>query len=131
MPEAAAAGKLHKYIIGNIMDFETIKIWYMSLGEQYGVDPIIFGVIYIGAIPFFTLSIGWLVKNFRNKKSILLPMLSSEFFFISAYLYLIIAGKNVPLWVYGFIILLVVLGGYSTIKKVKGQINDEEVNSEI
>ncbi len=46
------------------MDIETIRIWFMSLGEQYGVDPIIFGVIYVGAIPFFTLSIGWLVKNF-------------------------------------------------------------------
>ena len=58
-------------------------------------------------------------------------MLSSGFFFISAYLYLIIAGKNVPVWVYGFIVLLVVFGGYSTIKKVKGQINDKEVNDEI
>jgi ABC-type Co2+ transport system permease subunit len=110
------------------MDFETIKIWFMSLGDQYEVDPIIFGVIYIGAIPFFTLSIGWIVKNFRKEKSILLPMLSSGFFFISAYLYLIIAGKNVPLWVYGFIVLLVVFGGFTTIKKVRKQINAKEVN---
>ena len=108
------------------MDFEAIKIWFMSLGNQYGVDPIIFGAIYVGAIPFFTLSLGWLIKSFKNKKPILLPMLLSGFFFISAYLYLIIAGKNVPIWVYGFILLMVVWGGYSTIKKVKGQINVEE-----
>ena len=112
------------------MDFEAIKIWFMNLGDQYGVNPIIFGAIYVGAIPFFTLSLGWLVKSFRNKKSILLPMLSSGFFFISAYLYLIIAGKNVPVWIYGFIVLLVVFGGYSTVKKVKGQINGKEVNDE-
>ena len=111
------------------MDIETITIWFMSLGNQYGVDPIIFGAIYIGAIPFFTLSIGWLVKNIRNKKSTLLPILSSGFFFISAYLYLIIAGKNVPFWVYGFIILLVVFCGYTTIKKVRKQINANEVNN--
>jgi hypothetical protein len=45
------------------MDFEAIKIWFMSLGDQYGVNPIIFGAIYVGAIPFFTLSLGWLVKS--------------------------------------------------------------------
>jgi ABC-type Co2+ transport system permease subunit len=112
------------------MDFEAIKIWFMSLGDQYGVNPIIFGAIYVGAIPFFTLSLGWLVKSIKNKKPILLPILSSGFFFISAYLYLIIAGKNVPIWVYGFIVLLVLFGGYSTIKKVKGQIDDEELTDE-
>ena len=76
------------------MDFEAISIWFMSLGDQYGVNPIIFGAIYVGAIPFFTISLGWLVKSFKNKKPIILPMLSSGFFFISAYLYLIIQDQN-------------------------------------
>jgi len=44
--------------------FEQAYVWFMSLGKQYGVNPIIFGVIYVGAIPFFTLSIAWLVKNY-------------------------------------------------------------------
>jgi ABC-type Co2+ transport system permease subunit len=113
------------------MDFEAIKIWFMSLGDQYGVNPIVFGAIYVGAIPFFTLSVGWIVNNYRKKKSILLPMSSTGFFFISAYLYLIIVGKNVPLWVYGFIALLVITSGYSTIRKVKGKIEEKEVIHEI
>ena len=74
--------------------------WFYSLGENYGVNPLIFGAIYVGAIPFFSLSIAWLVKNYRQKKSIVLPALSAMFFFISAYIYLIFAGKNVPVWVY-------------------------------
>ncbi len=32
--------------------------WMLTLGARYGVNPIIFGTIYIGAIPFFLLSIG-------------------------------------------------------------------------
>lgn len=107
------------------MDFNTIKDWFLGLGEEYGVNPIIFGVIYVGAIPFFTMSIAWLIRNFKRKKSILLPVLSSGFFFVSAYLYLIIAGKNVPVWVYFFIVILVILGAFSTIKKVKKQIVEE------
>ena len=104
--------------------YESLKIWFFSLGENYGVNPIIFGRIYVGAIPFFTISIGWLVRNYRQKKSIIVPGLSAIFFFISAYLYLIIAGRNVPFWVYGIIILMVLIGTYSTVKKIKDQLRE-------
>ncbi|MCH8907759.1 MAG: hypothetical protein IH840_11775 [Candidatus Heimdallarchaeota archaeon] len=40
------------------MDWNTVKEWFLSFGEQYNVNPIIFGAIYIGAIPFFMLVIG-------------------------------------------------------------------------
>ena len=102
--------------------WQDIQEWFLSLGEQYGVNPILFGAIYVGAIPFFTLSIGWLVRNLRRKKSIVLPTLSAGFFFVSAYLYLVIAGQNIPLWVYGFIAVLVLFGIYSTVQKVRRQV---------
>lgn len=106
------------------MELSALYKWFMSLGENYGVNPIVFGVIYIGAIPFFTLSLGWLVRNIKRKKPFILPLLSTGFFFISAYLYLIIAGKNVPIWVYGFVVALILLGAYSTFNKVKSQIKE-------
>lgn len=102
--------------------FETVKIWFFSLGENYGVNPIIFGTIYVGAIPFFTISVAWLVRNYKTDKSIIAPVLSAGFFFVSAYLYLIIAGRNVPYWVYIFVILLLVGGGISTYKKIQSKI---------
>ena len=97
----------------------------MGLGAQYGVDPIIFGSIYVGAIPFFTLSLGWFVRNLKQKKPIALPALSAGFFFISAYLYLLIAGQNIPAWVYGMVALLVIFGVYTTVNKVRAQIAEE------
>lgn len=103
----------------------------MSLGDAYGVNPIIFGAIYVGAIPFFTLSIAWLVRNYRIDRSIVLPVLSASFFFVSAYLYLIIAGKDVPLWVYGVVVGMLAYGGWSTFRKVKYKINDVEEADEI
>jgi len=106
--------------------FEMAKDWFLGLGEQYGVNPIIFGSIYVGAIPFFTLSLGWLVKNYRKGKSIVLPALSTTFFFISAYLYLIIAGKNVPWWVYVVVVLLVAVGAYSTIRKIRKRVDETD-----
>lgn len=104
---------------------EVFISWFMGLGEEYGVNPLIFGSIYVGAIPFFTLSIGWLVKNYRNDRSIVLPAISATFFFISAYLYLIIAGKNVPIWVYVLVVLMVLYGAYTTFQKVRLKMKDE------
>ncbi len=106
------------------MSWEAIQNWFFGLGENYGVNPLIFGAIYVGAIPFFSISIGWLIRNYRQRKSFVLPALSAMFFFISAYVYLIFAGKNVPLWVYGMVVLLIVFGAYSTIKKIRKQIKE-------
>ena len=106
------------------MNLDAIQNWFLSLGAEYGVNPLIFGAIYVGAIPFFSLSIGWLIRNYRKGKSVVPPALAAMFFFVSAYIYLIFAGKNVPWWVYGAGILLIVVGVYSTIKKVRRQINE-------
>ncbi len=105
--------------------FDQILSWFMSLGDQYGVNPIIFGLIYIGAIPFFTLSIAWLGRNYSKGFSIVMPVLSASFFFVSAYLYLIIAGENVPVWVYGVVISMLAYGGWATYRKVRKQIKHE------
>lgn len=99
--------------------WNQLQDWFWGLGETYQVNPLIFGGIYVGAIPFFFLSLGWLIRNYRKKKSIVLPVLLTGFFFISAYLYLIIVGENIPVWVYVVIAALVGYGAFSTFKKVK------------
>ena len=101
---------------------EALQDWFLSLGTEYGVNPWIFGGIYVGAIPLFTASVGWLVRNAKQKKSIVVPGLAAGFFFVSAYLYLIIAGENVPLWVYAFIVALVAVGAWSAVRKVRAQL---------
>jgi len=106
------------------MSWDAVQNWFFGLGENYGVNPLIFGAIYVGAIPFFSLSIGWLIQNYRKRKSIVLPMLCAMFFFISAYIYLIFAGKNVPFWVYGAVVAMILLGAYSTFKKVRKGISE-------
>lgn len=102
-----------------------IEGWFFGLGKRYNVNPIIFGSIYVGAIPFFSLSIAWLIRNLRRGRSAVAPLLSAAFFFVSAYLYLLIAGKNIPVWVYVFIAGMLALGIWSTVRKVRGQIGRE------
>jgi hypothetical protein len=99
--------------------WHLFKEWFFGLGGKYNVNPYIFGAIYIGAIPFFFFFLYRTIKKIRNKKSFVLSALLTGLFFISAYLYLIIVGKNIPVWVYIFIAIMVGYGIYSTLKKIK------------
>jgi hypothetical protein len=99
--------------------WENFKEWFLHLGENYGVNPFIFGSIYVGAIPFFFLCLGWTIQNIRKKKSFTLPLLLTGFFFISAYLYLVVVGKNIPAWVYVFLAVMISYGAYSTYRKIR------------
>jgi hypothetical protein len=110
-----------------VTDWDSIKGWFLGLGDKYNVNPWIFGGIYIGAIPFFTFCVGWIIRNYKKNKSIVLPSLLAGFFFISAYLYLIIAGENVPWWVYGILILMIIYGIISTINKIKHKVEENTV----
>tara|TARA_R100001143_G_scaffold63581_1_gene72412 strand:- start:19490 stop:19825 length:336 start_codon:yes stop_codon:yes gene_type:complete len=107
--------------------FESVYLWFMSLSENYGVNPFIFGAIYVGAIPFFTISVGFIIRNYKQNKPITLPVLTASACFVSAYVYLMIAGENVPWWVYAVVIAMLVYGGWSTYNKVQKQVQTEEI----
>lgn len=110
------------------MSFEVIFEWFMSLGEPYGVNPIIFGAIYVGAVPFFWVAMWWLVKNIRAKKSVFLPVMMACLCAISAYLYLIVVGQNVPIWVYVFIVIIIVYAIYSTLATARKKMKSAEMD---
>ena len=102
--------------------FEAVNEWFLGLGAEYGVNPYVFGAIYVGAIPLFTASVAWLVRNARTGRSVVVPALAAGFWFVSAYLYLIVAGENVPWWVYAFVAALVIGGAWSTVRSVRAKV---------
>jgi len=97
----------------------ALQEWFFGLGEQYGVNPIIFGSISVGAIPFFWLSVAWLVRNVRRGRSPFFPVLATSLCVLSAYIYLFIAGENLPIWVYALVIGLIGYSAYSTVQTVR------------
>jgi len=101
----------------------ALKEWFFGLGAQYGVNPIIFGSISVGAIPFFWASVAWLVRNLRQGKSPFLPVVATSLCVLSAYLYLFIAGENLPLWVYALVLALIGYSAYSTVTSVRRKVH--------
>lgn len=109
------------------MILSEIHEWLMGLSASYSVNPYIFATIYVGAIPFFMASVGWIVKNIKQDKPISLPLLSTGFWLSSAYLYLLVAGENIPFWVYIVVVLLVGYGIYTTYQKINKKRKSRDV----
>lgn len=99
--------------------------WVMGLGAQYGVDPVIFGAIYVGAIPFFLFFTGLAVKRVRAGRPAVLPIIAAGLCFISAYLYLAVAGRGIPVWVWGFLGVIIAYGAWSAVRGFRAKVSDE------
>lgn len=99
--------------------FEAINEWFLGLGAEYGVNPYIFGAIYVGAIPFFLATVAWMVRRKRRGEPITFQLIIAGFLAMSAYIYLIFAGQNLAWWVYAIIAALVVYSIWSLIKKAR------------
>src|SRR5882757_7485772 len=99
------------------------KDWVIGLGEKHEVDPLLLGSLYlISKLCFFSF-IGWVIKNLRAKKPFLIPLLCACVSFSMPYLYLVIAGRNISIWVYIFIGLMFIYGGRSIWKKITAKPN--------
>ena len=94
------------------------KDWVIGLGERHEVDPLTLGSLYLVSKLCFFSFLAWVVKSFRAKKAILIPLLFASLSFSLPYLYLIIAGRNISVWVYVFIALMFIYGGYTIWKKI-------------
>ncbi len=98
------------------MDWYLIQDWVLGLGHEYGVNPVTFAIIYFGGLPFLVLSMAWVIRNRKHNRPVHFPLLSAGGFWISAYLYVVIAGENIPLWVYGILVMFAVVGGWKILQ---------------
>ena len=90
--------------------------------DNYGVNPVVFLVIYLVCVPIFYYS---LFRTFRAiaKKIGKEVMLWSAIFLcsnVAHFLYVLLCGRNIPWWVYGIIALLIGQGVLSLVMKLRG-----------
>ena len=76
--------------------------------DNYGVDPVVFLVIYLVTVPFFYYSIFRMVRALAVKKQQEILAWSMVFLGSTAapFIYVLIFGRNLPWWVYVVIALL-------------------------
>lgn len=99
--------------------WDDLLAWLGSLGEEYGVDPLIYAILYVGSAPFFFGSMAWLIRTLRRREAIFLPAVATAFFFSLPTLYVFVAGRNLPAWVYALLIALAALGVITAARRIR------------
>ncbi len=91
-----------------------------SARTNYGVDPVVFLVIYLASGPFFYYSIFRMVRAMAGRKRSELTFWSTIFLAASVapFLYVLFFGHHLPWWAYGVIALLVGQGTYFLVRKL-------------
>jgi hypothetical protein len=89
--------------------------------DTYGVDPIVFLVIYLVCAPF------WYLSLFRSLRALTMRrmsevMLWSTIFLITSvapFVYVMLFGRNLPVWVYAIILALVFEGVWTLVRRLR------------
>lgn len=99
--------------------WETIKKYYVTIGNKYQVDPVIFLSIHAVATPLFIFAVAWLIKKYKKKQSIILPAIISVFIFNAANIYLVLFGRNIQWYIYFILAISTIITGYLSYLKIK------------
>ena len=101
------------------MTWDAAKTWFLGLGADYGVDPLVFGAIYVGAVPFFLGFSAWTVRRLRARRPATVPILGTGLSFVAAYLYLAAVGRGIPWWVWAVLVAFVAAGAWSAVRDLR------------
>jgi hypothetical protein len=104
-----------RVILGGIRDLmETAR-------TTYGVDPVVFIVIYVASAPFFYFSIYRMVRALARRRQAELVPWSMVFLAatVAPFLYVLLFGRNLPWWVYVLVALLIGQGVYSLVRRLR------------
>jgi hypothetical protein len=89
--------------------------------ETYGVNPVIFLVIYLGCAPLWYFSLFRTLRAAVQKRT--KEVLPWSMLFLAAtvapFVYVILFGRNLPWWVYGLIAVLVVQSVWALYRRLR------------
>lgn len=100
---------------------QHINAWLANIHRDYGVNPVIFGVIYCVCVVPFWLSIYKIIAGIKNRR----PGQVSTFAIIlgvtiiAPFVYVAFFGRNLPFWFWIVAVLVVGYSAYSVLRRIK------------
>ena len=91
--------------------------------ESYGVDPVVFLILYLACAPVFYFSIFRMVRALAKGLRQEITVWSMVFLAATAapFIYVLLFGRNLPWWVYVVIGLLVAQAVFSLVRRLRKQ----------
>lgn len=105
--------------MGTILNY--LKSWLVKIHQDYGVNPIIFAIIYFGCAPFFWFSIYKIIAGLKNKNiaQVRIFAVILGITIIAPFVYVAIFGHNLPYWFWLFAAIIIVYAGYNAFRRIK------------
>lgn len=102
----------------------AFHLWHHveRLGNRYGVDPIVFGMLYLSHHPLFWGTMAWLAARARRKKPIRLQVTLGVVFWFMPYAYVFLFGHGLPAWAWAIAVVFVAVGGTHMVRKIRRRI---------
>lgn len=91
----------------------------LTLGGQYGVDPVLFAVLYLAHHPLFWGTMAWLAARVRRRRPVAVPITLGVFFWLMPYAYVFLFGHNLPWWAYALAGVVLIVGGTHMVNEVR------------
>lgn len=98
--------------------------WARGIMDQarnmYGVNPVVFLALFLGSGPVFYYSLFRLLRSLARKSKRGARLWSAVFLAATAapFLYVLAFGRNLPVWVYGILALLIGQGVWSLVRRL-------------
>jgi sulfite exporter TauE/SafE len=84
--------------------------YLVGVAKAHAVNPLLFVLIYmVSTVPFLLVS-GWLVHHIRKKRPLAQLVFLWGLCYTAPYIYVLAVGRDLPLWVYAMVALLIVGG---------------------
>lgn len=103
--------------------WQIIYEYYFEISTKYAVNPIVFISIHAVCTPLLMTNIWWLLRTKKQGKPIIIPMLCAIVLYNIANVYLVVVGKNIPLYIYLMLIAFTLYSGYLSVKKIREKLN--------
>ncbi len=89
--------------------------------DTYGVDPIIFLVLYFACVPVWYYSLFRTIRAVATRRGNAIMLWSAVFLAsnVIPFVYVMLFGRNIPWWVYGLIAILIGMGSFSLVRKIR------------
>ena len=106
---------INRVVVGGILNLME------QARTKYGVDPIVFLVIYLGSVPFFYYSIFRMARAVVRRRQNEIITWSTVFLAatVAPFLYVLLFGRNYPWWVYVVVALLIGQGVFSLVRRLR------------
>lgn len=101
---------------------EYIQSWLAGIQRDYGVNPVIFGVIYlVCVIPFWT-SIYKIVAGLKNRRhgQVTTFTLILGITILAPFVYVALFGRNLPAWFWVVAVAIISYSAYSVLRRIRG-----------